>query len=141
MSAISRTTSFKPSIELLEERSLMNGASMSQAPVSPLTDAAVWVLQKAYVNDIAMRDLPSVAAKYHLEWQVPAAVGYVLQTERNLQNTMRLLEQYEGYYERLGYDGSTFRLVDYYFRQYDQDVMNYAVTDMQLYHSWCTPVR
>jgi hypothetical protein len=133
MSATTRTHSFQPTVESLEERSLM-----SAAPASPLTGAALGVLQQSYSNLRFLQVIPNYFSENPVGvGQMPAIVGACLNMEKSLQNGMNLLEQYENFYEALGYDGSGFRALDYYFRVIDQAVMQQAVADMQWYYAVC----
>jgi hypothetical protein len=128
-----RPNSFKPTVEGLEERSLMNGA-----PVSPLSGYALTMLKGSINNYQALAQLPGLVANGAGQASgVPACVGYFLNAERNLQNTIRVLEQVESVYEEFGFDGGLFQIYDYYFHVIDQAVMNQAVADMQWYYAVC----
>jgi hypothetical protein len=131
MSANTRTHSFKPTVEGLEEPALMSGA-----PLSPLSVPALNVLQQSYYSLVALQN----ATNYYADnpcyaGQMPGYVGNLLVMQRNLQNTMRLFEQVENVYEAWGYHGSQFRAFDYYFHAIDQAVMNQAVADMQWFYA------
>jgi hypothetical protein len=127
-----RANSFKRTVEGLEERALL-----SAAPASPLTGAALGVLQQSYANLQVLGALPLIDT--HGGGSVcamPGQVGNILVAEKDLQNAMNLCEQYENFFEAVGYDGSGFRALDFYFRVIDQAVMNEAVAVMQFYYNY-----
>ena len=126
-------TSFKPTVEALEERALMSGAAM--APASPLAAYAAQLFTGAYHQLISLENLPSYAVSIGAAKFVPATVGAYLAGERQLETTMRWLEQVEPLYELAGYDSRDFRIYDAAFHLIDQAVTTQAVLDMQWYYA------
>jgi hypothetical protein len=105
-------TAFQPQLEQLEDRVQMS----TMGPISPLAGQ----MQQAAVYAYAVFKAVDNA------YSTPSQVGIALQYERNLENTVRLYETAERYYEGLGYCGTTFWQNDASFHAIDQAVMQAA---------------